>query len=161
MVLKLKETVEIHFEAGDVVLIERRDLPLFASYSWYVVHGRGQSKYLIRNSSNRTVSFHSQLMGPESGMEIDHINRNGLDNRRANLRFVTHQQNQNNLSRKRHGTSRFRYVHRAKEKGSWCAMVTYGGRVKNIGHFDSEIEAAHAANNYIIKNKMDKVLNEF
>lgn len=53
--------------------------------------------YAVRSITKGKISMHQQIMGTEQGKCIDHINRNKLDNRRGNLRFVT--KSQNNLNR--------------------------------------------------------------
>lgn len=161
-VLRIKLTkhavVEIEFPGGDLVKIDRQDLKFFAEYAWYPVKGHGRSKYLIRNGDTGVVGFHREIMNPPDHLEIDHINRDGLDNRRENLRIVTHQQNQNNLPDQKH-SSKYRYVTKSKTRGRWHVYITHNGKTKNVGSFLSEIGAAVAANNYIIKNKLPKELN--
>lgn len=143
------------------ILVEYRDLHWFGKYKFYVVQGRGQSKYVIANAlgANRTVSLHHLIMSPPQGLETDHINHNGLDNRRANLRIVTHQENQANLPKKRGGTSSFYGVSWSKERKAWCAYVAHNAKRKNLGRFNSELEAAHAYDNYLILNNLKKPRN--
>lgn len=143
---------------GDVCLIDREDLLLFAKHSWYTIQGGGRTKYLVRNGNNRTISFHTQLIKAPKSLEIDHINRNGLDNRKSNLRIVTHQQNIWNTPIKKH-SSKYKYVYWCKIRVAWVSMVHFAGKTKNLGRFDSEVSAAVAANNYIISNNMGKQLN--
>ncbi|MDH4206160.1 MAG: HNH endonuclease, partial [Desulfobacteraceae bacterium] len=49
--------------------------------------------YAVRSGKNKNVKMHHVIMGTEEGKVIDHINGNGLDNRKANVRFATVQQN--------------------------------------------------------------------
>lgn len=151
----------------DEILIEYRDLKWFAKYKFYVVQGRGQSKYLKANlpDKSRTVELHRLIMNPPKGMEVDHINRNGLDNRRTNLRIVDHQTNQSNLPKKRNSSSKYYGVSKLtqktrNEKGFyWQAGICFKNKRKNLGHFKTENEAAIAYDNYIIINKIDKNRN--
>jgi hypothetical protein len=143
--------VEIHFENGDVAMIDREDLELFASMRWYTIQGYGQTKYLKaniikENGTDSTIEFHRMIMKSSiEGFEIDHINRNGLDNRKVNLRLVTHQENQTNRAKNRNSTSKYYGVSYDKEKKSWVAQAQCKtnkcGR-KTLGYFKSEEDAA-------------------
>jgi hypothetical protein len=78
-------------------------------------------------------------------MEVDHVNGDGLDNRRSNLRVCTHAENaRNQSSRTRMSTSRFRGVVWAKDRRKWRAMIGDNGRTVHLGNFTDEIEAAQA-----------------
>ncbi len=84
-------------------------------------------------------------MKPPKSMPVDHINCDGLDNRRANLRLATRQQNKcNSRPRARRGTSRYKGVWWDKERRKWRAAVGYNGKTKHLGAFDNDIEAAKA-----------------
>ena len=75
--------------------------------------------------------------------EIDHINGDRTDNRLANLRVVTREQNQANAKRRRDNRSGFKGV-RLYKPGRWQARIVSGGRMKSLGYFDTP-EAASAA----------------
>jgi hypothetical protein len=156
--------VIIEYNQDEIVLIDRQDLKTFADYAWCISRPKhSRTKYLVRNDklNNKTVAFHREIMGRDNALEVDHLNGNGLDNRRANLRFVTRLVNQNNfVDRPRHnGKSNYRYVHFCEARKLWVAMVGFNNKKKNIGRFSTELEAACAANNFIIINKLPKILN--
>lgn len=95
--------------------------------------------------------MHRVILGVASEKWIDHENRNGLDNRRENLRVATNRQNLQN-SRKRSGTvSRFKGVSFDKHYRKWQARIQActigpGGHVRRVflGSFDDEEDAARA-----------------
>ena len=91
--------------------------------SGYVVNG----KYKIK--------LHQLIMGMKEGLEIDHINRNKLDNRKTNLRFVTHREN--TLNRKTKGWYQ-------RPNGRWSAYIAPNGKMKHLGTFDTMGEAIDA-----------------
>ena len=99
----------------------------------------------MRWAKNKNVKMHQVIMGTEEGKVIDHINSNGLDNRKTNVRFATSQQNSWN-QRKQRGNSRSKYkgVHWEKKRKEWRARITFKGRVVHLGRFDTEEEAAMA-----------------
>lgn len=75
------------------------------------------------------------------GMVIDHINRNGLDNRIDNLRCVSHRVNLRNKKTDKRNTSGKTGVTWDKHAGKWKAFINFGGRKRHIGNF-SNIEHA-------------------
>ena len=87
--------------------------------------------------------MHVEILGKKKGLVIDHINRNGLDNRRCNLRHCTKSQNGHNRTTNKEGkTSRYRGVVLSGKK--WKARINAKGKRISLGLFDREIEAARA-----------------
>lgn len=160
------DEIEIEMENGEIVYIDRNNLLDFARYKWYVVQGRGRSKYLkaniIENGLHTTTEFHRYIMGKKEGFEIDHINHNGLDNRKRNLRFVTHKENQNNFPEKTKGkySSIYKGVYLDKSRSRWVANINLDGKSMNLGSFLCERDAAIAFNNFVILNNLPRKLNE-
>lgn len=88
--------------------------------------------------------LHGFLLGKKNGYEIDHINRDKLDNRRKNLRFVLHRINTMN----RYTINAYQY-----ESGKWCSYVYYKGEKVHLGTFDTFEEAdskAQKVKDYLI-----------
>ena len=144
---------------GDEILIEYSDIYFFGQFKFYTVMGKGRTKYVIANLSDksRTIGLHQCIMSPPIGLEVDHINGNGLDNRRSNLRIVTHQINQNNLPKKKNASSRFRGVSWDSTRDSWAVQITFQNQTRTIGRFKSETEAAWAYNNEVIKLGLQEI----
>jgi hypothetical protein len=137
---------EIPLNKGLVSIVDREDFYqlLQSNYQWQSKkHGRTYYAYRkVKIARNRwTVQkMHNAIMGPGPGMEVDHINGNGLDNRRENLRVVTHQVNCQNQHIKK--SSRHLGVGWHKGSGKWRAYIRLKGRTRHIGLFQSEAEAA-------------------
>lgn len=87
--------------------------------------------------------MHNLVMKSSS---IDHINGNGLDNRKCNLRKVTQQQNVMNARTNRKSTSKFKGVCRPKSSTKWIASITHNYKHIHIASCDSEVEAARLYN---------------
>jgi hypothetical protein len=83
-------------------------------------------------------------MGDPAGMHVDHINGNTLDNRRENLRSVTHAQNLMNQKLSRANKSGFKGVSMDRSSGKWRAHITKDGIVRQLGYFPTP-ELAHEA----------------
>jgi len=80
----------------------------------------------------------------DESLEIDHINGDGTDNRLANLRLVSHQDNQKNLARRADNLSGVTGVNWDHAKGKWLVRGHVSGKQRNLGRFD-DFEAAVAA----------------
>lgn len=89
--------------------------------------------------------MHRRIIKAPDGLFVDHINRNGLDNRKANLRIVTAQQNSWNS---RMGTSRakskFKGVTWDGKKKKWRARIYIDNKLQSLGSFNDEKAAARA-----------------
>lgn len=106
--------------------------------------------YAIRHLSRvatggveRTEYMHRVVLS-RAGFLTDHVNHDGLDNRRANLRLATPEQSAHN-TRAAGGTSRFKGVYRDR-RGKWAAMIRSAGKTRYLGTFDDEEAAARAYN---------------
>jgi hypothetical protein len=85
-----------------------------------------------------------RLILPDTEM-VDHINHDGLDNRRSNLRPATQGQNQGNVTKtSRATTSQYKGVSWYPRYCKWIARAPRGARQATIGYFDSEVDAALA-----------------
>lgn len=82
------------------------------------------------------------MTGEFPEVEIDHENRDNIDNRWVNLREATRSQNQTNTGLYKNNKCGHRGVHR--HQGRWRAMISVDGKNKHIGYFNSESEAASA-----------------
>lgn len=83
-------------------------------------------------------------MGEPAGLDIDHVNGSGLDNRRANLRACTRSENNANRHRAQSKTSRVKGVHLEKQTGRWRAEIHWQGRRYTLGRFAALEDAAEA-----------------
>lgn len=89
--------------------------------------------------------MHREILNVPAGLECDHINGNSLDNRRANLRAATRQQNcWNNRKRKPNSLSKYKGVSFSKRGKPWKATLTVDGNWIYLGSYNSEKEAAKA-----------------
>lgn len=139
--------------AGDVATVELRDIrgrlaghaivdiadaPLVSKHRW----GLTVRGYVFSWTAKR---MHVFLLGKVVGKNIDHINRNRLDNRRRNLRHVTQAQNQQNVGLRGTGKSGIRGVVYVKSRAKpWSARATLGRKVFYVGSYATPEQAAEA-----------------
>lgn len=135
---------------GNYVLIDEADLDLVSQYTLFVSPGR-ETLYVgaIRKGGGRRsqTRLHRILMDAPPGVHVDHINGNGLDNRRSNLRLATPGQNNMNQRVRSDSVSGFKGVYRHFQRGKYGRWVAYcrgGGKKVHLGMFDTAEEAARA-----------------
>lgn len=141
--------IPLRNKAAEVVayaLVEAEDYDWLSKFSWSLIGGRARRGEWHRGAT-RNVYMHRQILELEPGdqLEADHINRNPLDNRRANLRAVSHSENHHNRGAMPRSTSEHRGVSFDHARGNWRAQVTIGGRNHFVGRYASEQDAATAA----------------
>ncbi len=137
-------TREIPLTQGKVAIVDDEDFAELVKYRWCAIKSYN-TYYAVRNSprsygKRHTIRMHAVILNPPQGMIIDHINGNGLDNRRENLRVVTTRQNQQNLHIPK--SSRYPGVIWYKQTKRWQARIKINGRSKHLGYFKDEFEAA-------------------
>ena len=145
-----RESAYINIGNGYKAIVDIEDLPRLSETRWFS-QKHYSTYYAITNvtkgSSNTSHYMHREIMGkPPAGMEIDHINGNGLDNRKENLRFCSHQQNlQARRKKNPKASSKYKGVSWEAKANKWRARIRrLSGGDKNLGLFNSELDAAKA-----------------
>ncbi len=142
---------KIPLTQGKFAIVDVEDYEQLSIYKWFAVkYGRcfyaarkGISKTTRRKT--RSIPMHRQILNVPDDKVVDHINHNGLDNRKANLRIVTVLQNSWN-ARKQNGnlSSKYKGVSLTKRTRRWKAKISYKGKNIYLGCFDDEYSAAKA-----------------
>src|SRR3990167_1012358 len=110
----------IKLTQGKVALVDDTDYDLLSKYSW-CLHTK---RYACSRINGKVILMHIFLLGKQKGKEIDHINRNKLDNRRENLRFVTRSINCFNVDIDKANKSGFKGVSWDK-RGNKCHLPSH------------------------------------
>lgn len=134
---------------GMVALVDNEDYERLSKFRWlaYRARSRYTKVWHVRLCGHDKQTYmHRMIVTPPEGMIIDHINRDGLDNRKCNLRFCTHWQNSLNASKRMNTTSRFKGVCKRNDSGNYRARIRVHGKLINLGTFKSEKDAARAYN---------------
>ncbi len=131
----------IKLTQGYSAIIDDSDLPLISRYSWHAVKSRGRvyAAYSVRLPHSRAILMHKLLLTAE---RVDHIDGNGLNNRRDNLRPATHSENMQNRKKTKFNTSGFKGVW-SDGKG-WQARIGVNGKRLYLGWLQTAEEAARA-----------------
>ena len=136
---------QVPLSKGAYALVDDEDYALIMQYKWQL--GGSGSGYAQSTINRRTVLMHRMITGASDEYVVDHINHNGLDNRRENLRVCTQSENQANR-RKGEGnsTSIYKGVYYRKDVDRWMAYINNRKKMHYLGYYESEIDAAAAYN---------------
>jgi len=141
---------EIILSDGLITLVDDLDLPLLQEYTWHSMTGSSISthyavRHIKKERKSIAILMHREILGLQKGGFCDHINGNGLDNRRENLRQATHSQNmRNSRKNKQETSSKYKGVYREKRDKRWRANITVDGKKIKLGSFHIEKDAAIA-----------------
>lgn len=137
----------IQLTMGLSVTVDDDDYETLSKHKWQAKNPRKNTYYATRsirlsNGRQKTVGMHRVITNCPDGYDVDHIDGNGLNNCKSNLRVVTRRQNLQN----RHAKTSSDYVGVSfdKSKGKWMSYI----RIKNkhiiLGTFTDELSAAGA-----------------
>jgi hypothetical protein len=137
----------LELNKGQTCQIDKEDLWKIARYTWFarLIAGRPYvmtSAY--ENGRHKRIMLHRLIMDAQKGVVVDHINGDGLDNRKSNLRICSHRQNILNQKKSKLGSSQFKGVRRYVRFNKWGAQITVHGKQIHLGVFETEDEAARA-----------------
>lgn len=135
------------FQSGRLVAeaVIDEDQASLRRYRWSFHKG-----YANRRSDGCRIPLHRVVLGdpPQPGLIADHINRDRLDNRRANLRWVTVAQSSHNKGpqrRNRTGLRGLTYQGKSSPGRPWQACVRLNGKLHSLGYYADPLDAARVA----------------
>lgn len=140
---------EIQLTKGKVALVDDEDYEGLSRFKWCAQKSRN-TYYAVRNSSRDTngkghkIRMHRVIMDTPDGMLTDHIDGNGLNNQRSNLRICTMAENQQNQGKQQHNTSGFKGVSFHTHTKKWRACISVAGKQHYLGYFTTKEEAYEA-----------------
>ena len=134
--------MEIPLTQGKVALIDDDDYELICLYKWHA-HCTMDGRWYAKASSGQ-LSMHRLIMNPADVMEIDHIDGDGLNNQRSNLRVCTSTQNKGNMKKAQGKSSRYKGVCWDYSRNKWIVHIHKNNRQFHLGRFENEEDAARA-----------------
>lgn len=139
---------------GYEAIIDAADVHLVEGFNWTSVvpsrrDGTVYTVYAARRTPRsegpqRGILMHRVIMNAAIGCDVDHINGDGFDNRRANLRASTKAQNAHNRPAHSNSKSGIKGVYWDKQSNKWLARIMANGRRHCLGSFESVDDAAEA-----------------
>jgi hypothetical protein len=141
---------------GFHALVDDEDFDRVNQWSWTVKRSK-RTVYAQGLANGQRLFLHRFILNAPSGVEVDHINGDGLDNRRSNLRLATVSQNQANRKRlNANNTTGYRGVTYNKGNRRWLAQIQHEGIQMHLGYFTTPEEAARAYD-----QKAEELFGEF
>jgi len=141
---------KIPLTKGKFAIVDPADYEHLSKYKWHAVRG-SETYYAVRigrvseKRCGKNIWMHRVILGLDEGVMCDHINHNGLDNRRANLRPATRSQNMCNRTKtKSKCWSKYKGVSFRVRQKRWVADIQVKNKSEFLGYFDDEIKAARA-----------------
>jgi hypothetical protein len=136
-------TKRIPLTQGFSAIVDASNFAALSSVKWTAATSCGKT-YAIRRSGPQRQWMHRVVCPAPTGVEVDHINGDTLDNRRSNLRHATKAQQQHNSKMRSHNKSGFKGVILDHRNGHWMAKIVVAGKLKHAGSFPAIVEAARA-----------------
>ncbi|ASJ54213.1 hypothetical protein BP422_12040 [Brevibacillus formosus] len=134
---------------GVEFFFDKEDAHFVCSHTWHLseINGiRYVQTGIKKDGKSTTIKLHRLVLKVNGGMVIDHVNHDGLDNRKVNLRICSHRKNMWNRTKRVIGTSRFKGVYFSDKAKRWIAQIQVEGKKKYLGIFEREEDAAAAYN---------------
>lgn len=141
----------IYTSKGDAILVDDEDYERLNKYKWCLSVAGYPCKSWRVDGRKTVILMHRMIMADEGyplkGNDVDHINRDKLDNRKSNLRVVSHKENGWNLSKNKNNTSGYPGVscNGRSKRNPWEAKIRIGrDRAISLGYYPTP-ESAYQA----------------
>jgi hypothetical protein len=128
---------------GRFAIVDADDYPRLSKYTWFA-EGTQKNYYAVRKQNGKSIKMHRQITNAPDHLVVDHIDHQGLNNRKQNLRPCTFAQNCRNSRATARKTSKYKGVHWHKGQKKWAAQITADKKSYHLGYFYDEIAAARA-----------------
>ncbi len=147
------EMKEIPLTQGQVALVDDDDFEKICQFKWcaakYTHLFYATSRYRDEEGKYKNIKMHRLILNAKPNEIVDHIDGNGLNNQKSNLRIVSRRQNAQNRHRPK--SSQYPGVYWNKEKQKWNARINYGHKCVRLGYFKNEIDAFRAYYDEVLK----------
>lgn len=144
----------IQLTQGKVALVDDSDYVRVNQFKWQANLDKKTSRWYAKrsqrvNGKGTTIMMHRFILGvTDSKIEVDHLNHDGLDNQRYNIRECTKSQNQQNRVPK--GKSKYLGVFWSKQWSKWFSSISLNNKKKFLGYHKTEKEAAKAYDTAVV-----------
>lgn len=147
---------EIKLTQEKLVMVDDEYYDELSKYKWYArkdLHTYyAQRKEKQSDGKWKIIHMHRVILNTPIGLKTDHIDRNGLNNQRINLRIVTHQENMMNMRKRKDNTSGETGVYFQSRDKKWYAMFNYKNKTYRSRYVLTKYEAL------VLRDEMKKDL---
>lgn len=143
----LADCKRIRLNHGIFTIVDAKHFEWLNQWKWCVSKETATWYAVRRDKKGKTIRMHRLIMNTPIGMETDHKNWNGLDNRESNLRICTTGENQHNQKPQKGRASKYKGVSWLKKNKKWKSSIRVGGILLHLGCRNSEIECAKLYDN--------------
>jgi len=132
---------KIRLTRGRFTAVDDKDYEALNRYKWFY-HTTGYAMTWVRDrNGRRMIRMHRLILKiTDPNIQIDHRDRDGLNNQRYNLRVSTQRENVFNTDKPKNNTSGFKGV--SRKNGRWVSRISDKYKRKYLGIYDTPIEAA-------------------
>jgi hypothetical protein len=138
---------ELPLSQGLCALVDDVDYAELSRFKWSAAK-RGDAFYAVRGiggrANRRLVYLHRVILNAQHGQDVDHVNGDGLDNRRGNIRIATTAENMHRRDASKQNASGYRGVGFEQRRGKWSAQIKLDRRCYFLGYFNDPLDAARA-----------------
>ncbi len=144
----ISDVREIVLTRGLSAIVDARDYEWLSQWNWHATGNKKGILYAARNvyHTRSTVRMHREIVKLHGfeihDLQVDHINRNPIDNRLANLRIATNAENSRNQKRRGCNKSGYKGVSWSNQNKGWIAQITHDGENHYLGCYRTAYEAA-------------------
>jgi len=132
---------KIKLTQGKYALVDDKDFEQLNQFKWCIWKDKN-TDYAARRKSEKIILMHRYIMNCPQNKQIDHKNRNGLDNRRNNLRICNIHQNARNRVGNKNTSSKYKGVCWHKKSNKWTCKIGINNKRKSLGFYHHEKDAA-------------------
>ena len=135
----------LELSQGKVAIVDAEDYERLTRYKWHIIKTTATcygARSIKHRKKGQEIYMHRLIIKVPPGLFVDHIDHNGLNNRKSNLRLCTAQQNAQNHRPQRGATSKYKGVSFSKSKNLFRAMIWHNKKSVHLGYFKCEIDAA-------------------
>jgi len=135
----------INLSQGKQTLVDDADFDYLVQWKWHAIHYKDTGLwYVSRVLKHKVTAMHRLIMNCPTGMQVDHIDGDGLNNQRYNLRICTKDENNINKRVRKDNTSGYKGVTWNKKSKKWIAQIKSKKIHYLLGSFDNPEEAYKA-----------------
>ncbi len=132
---------KIPLTQGKYALVDNEDYEWLNQWKWLARKDK-KIYYAQRSYKNTIILMHREIINVKFDNIVDHINHNGLDNRKENLRECNYQQNRHNSTGNKNVTSVFKGVYWSKRCNKWACKIRKGEKNTHLGYYFNDVNAA-------------------